>query len=100
MVNVANEDTRKAGGDASGASAIAIMMMVIAETQGEVVDQLNKEYSADLPEFTAFVESPPELDELRTLYDASHAAIVASTNAAVRLNQALGAGIDKWRLFA
>jgi hypothetical protein len=97
MLIVATEDARRAGADTSGGPAIAIMMHVTAERQGEALDQIAHEYSADLHNFAEFVESPPEVDELRALYEATHAAMAAAGKIVVQVNLELNGSLNRWR---
>lgn len=94
---VASEDARKAGGDTSGGPAIAIMMHVVAESQGQILDRLEDEYSADLPIYTSFATSPPELDELRALYEATNVANAAAGKVAAEFSPELNGNLNKWR---
>ncbi|WP_124664134.1 DUF2059 domain-containing protein [Burkholderia sp. Bp8998] len=97
MLIVATEDARKTGGDASGAMAIAIMMHVTAETQGYSLDRIAREYSADLPNFVEFAQSPAEMEELRALFDATDAANKAAAKVAVEVSPELNGNLNKWR---
>ena len=97
MLIAATEDARNGGGDASGAPAIAIMMHVTAEGQGETLDRIGREYSADLPEFTAFAESPAETKELRALFEATDAAGKATAAVALEISPDMNGNLNKWR---
>lgn len=97
MLIVATEDARNGGGDASGAPAIAIMMHVAAQGQGETLDRIGREYSADLPTFAAFVESPAEIEELRALFEATNTASEAAAAIAVEVSPELNGNLNRWR---
>ena len=97
MLIVATQDARRAGGDATGASAIGMMMSVTAASQAEALDQIRREYSPDLHDFAAFVESPAETDELRALHEATVAASTAAGKFAMEVSPELNGDLKRWR---
>ncbi|MGF7001201.1 hypothetical protein P3T25_009594 [Paraburkholderia sp. GAS32] len=94
---VATEDDRRAGRAANGAPAIGIMMSVAATSQGDALDQIVREYSADLRGFAAFAESPAEMDELRALHEVSAAATAVAGTFVTELSPELNGDLKRWR---
>ncbi|MFC5430787.1 hypothetical protein ACFPTO_18580 [Paraburkholderia denitrificans] len=97
MLIVATQDARRAGGDATGGPAIGMLMSVTAANQGEMLDQIRREYSPNLHDFAAFVESPAETDELRALYEATATAGTAAGKFAMELSPELNGNLKRWR---
>lgn len=94
---VAAEDERRAGRDGSGAAAIGMMMSATADTQDDALDQLQRQYSADLREFTAFVTSPAEKDELRAFGDAHAMTSQIAGKFAKEFTPELNGDLKRWR---
>ena len=97
MLIMATQDARRTGVDASGAPAIGMMMSMAAEGQGAALDQIRQQYSPDLHDFAAFVESPAEADELRAIHDATVAVSAVAGKLAVELSPELNGDLKRWR---
>ncbi|WP_155739084.1 hypothetical protein [Ralstonia solanacearum] len=97
MLIVATQDARRTGVDASGAPAVGMMMSMVAEGQGDALDQIRQQYSPDLHAFAAFVESPAEADELRALHEATVAESAVAVKLAMEVNPELNGDLKRWR---
>jgi hypothetical protein len=94
---VAAEDGRSTGGDTTGTPAIAIMMVAIASTQGDALDEIRHTYSTSLPGFAAFAASREENEELRAFADADNAMVNVASGSAREMDPTENGNLEKWR---
>lgn len=97
MLIVASEDERRAVGHATGAPAIGIMLRAVAASQGNALDRIGREHSANLGDFSAFSQSQAETDELRAIHEAIAVTTVAAGKFAEEFSPELNGDLKKWR---
>lgn len=90
-------DAAHTGNDAGGGAVAPIMMSTTATLEGDAIDRIQKDFSRELPAFSAFLSSTAEKNEIRALADAQLSFGKASATQLIKLAPEWNGDLQKWR---